>query len=82
MDIRYNNAKDLMTTEEMAAFVNRALANPNNWMVHSTALLLRSRIEKEKFRTAGMLEVVVMMIMMMMMKTMKIETVNGEDDTL
>lgn len=42
-----------MTTEEMAAFVNRALANPNNWMVHSTALLLRSRIEKEKFRTAG-----------------------------
>ena len=39
--------------EEMAAFVNRALENPNNWMVHSTALLLRSRLEKEKFRTAG-----------------------------
>ena len=53
MDIKHNNAKDLMTVEEMSAFVNRALENPNNWMVHSTALLLRSRLEKEKFRTAG-----------------------------
>jgi hypothetical protein len=42
---------DGLTTEEMFPFVTRVLENANNWMVHTTALLLRSRLESNKSRT-------------------------------
>jgi hypothetical protein len=42
---------DGLTTEEMFPFVSRVLENANNWMVHTTALLLRSRLESSKSRT-------------------------------
>jgi hypothetical protein len=32
-------------------FIKRVLENPNNWMVHTMALLLRSRLESNKSRT-------------------------------
>ncbi|CAG8533607.1 1542_t:CDS:1 [Paraglomus occultum] len=40
-----------ITNEQMEPYVARVLENPNNWMVHTMGLLLRSRLEKEKSRT-------------------------------
>jgi hypothetical protein len=34
------------------AFVARVAQHPSNWMVHSTCLLYRSRLESKKYRTA------------------------------
>lgn len=35
----------------MFPYVRRVLENPNNWMIHTMALLLRSRLESNKSRT-------------------------------
>ncbi|EPQ58888.1 TPR-like protein [Gloeophyllum trabeum ATCC 11539] len=40
-----------LTNEEMSAFVNRVIAHPANWSVHTMALLLRSRLEATRTRT-------------------------------
>ncbi|KAI8870210.1 TPR-like protein [Ramicandelaber brevisporus] len=50
MYIRATNAADVITKDEMMAFVERVLKNPNNWSVYSFALLMRSRLEAEKSR--------------------------------
>eukprot|EP01102_Stenamoeba_stenopodia_P012119 TRINITY_DN3785_c0_g1_i1.p1 TRINITY_DN3785_c0_g1~~TRINITY_DN3785_c0_g1_i1.p1 ORF type:complete len:454 (+),score=124.72 TRINITY_DN3785_c0_g1_i1:219-1580(+) len=36
----------------MFPYVQRVQENPNNWMVHSTCLFIKSRLESEKYRTA------------------------------
>ncbi|KAJ3345386.1 hypothetical protein HDU83_004116 [Entophlyctis luteolus] len=51
MNVKNSNPEDGLTTEQMLPFVTRVLENPNNWMVHSMALLLRSRLESGKSRT-------------------------------
>jgi len=51
MHVKKTSPVDGLTTEEMASFVNRVLENPNNWMIHTQALLLRSRFESVKART-------------------------------
>ncbi|KAG9291160.1 hypothetical protein G9A89_013032 [Geosiphon pyriformis] len=51
LNIKNTNPAHGITTEQMIPYVSRVLENPNNWMVHTMALLLRSRLEKEKSRT-------------------------------
>jgi len=51
LNVKNNNPKCGLTYEEMLVYVERVLKNPNNWMVHSMALLLRSRLESMKQKT-------------------------------
>ncbi|KAI9187674.1 hypothetical protein H9P43_002065 [Blastocladiella emersonii ATCC 22665] len=49
--IKATNPADEITAEQMKPFVLRLLENPNNWTVHTVALLNRCRLEKAKSRT-------------------------------
>lgn len=40
-----------LTNQQMMPFLARVLAHPRNWSVHTTALLLRSRLEANRSRT-------------------------------
>lgn len=40
-----------LTTQQMMPFVQRVVSHPVNWSVHTTALLLRSRLESNRSRT-------------------------------
>ncbi|KAJ3230068.1 hypothetical protein HDU81_004795 [Chytriomyces hyalinus] len=51
LNVKNTNPADGLTTEQMKPFVSRVLENPNNWMVHTMGLLLRSRLEAHKSRT-------------------------------
>jgi hypothetical protein len=50
MNVKNVNPADGLTNEEMMPYVCRVLEHPNNWMVHTMALLLRSRLEVSKSR--------------------------------
>lgn len=52
LDVANSNPADGLTSEEMFPYLHRVLELPNNWMIHSTALLERSWLEYEKRRTA------------------------------
>lgn len=49
--IRKSTPKDSLNKEELTAYILRIQENPNNWMVHSTCLLLKSRLESDSSRT-------------------------------
>ncbi|KAI9208102.1 uncharacterized protein BJ171DRAFT_557816 [Polychytrium aggregatum] len=51
LNIKNINPDHGLTKQEMAPYVMRVLDNPNNWMVHTMALLLRTRLESDKSRT-------------------------------
>jgi len=51
LNVKNTNPMHGITNEQMAPYVRRVLANPNNWMVHTMGLLLRSRLESTKTRT-------------------------------
>ncbi|KAI9286741.1 hypothetical protein BC943DRAFT_321307 [Umbelopsis sp. AD052] len=51
LNVKNTNPDHGMTAEQMVPFVSRVLDNPNNWMVYTMALLLRSRLESNKSRT-------------------------------
>lgn len=51
LDVKNTNPNDGLTAEEMLPYVLRVLENPNNWMITTMALLLRSRLEAHKSRT-------------------------------
>ncbi len=51
VDVKNSYAFEPLTAEEMLAYVNRVLQHPKNWMVYSTALLIKSQLEFEKFKT-------------------------------
>lgn len=40
-----------LTTEQMSPYVERVISHPQNWSVHTMALLLRSRLESTRTRT-------------------------------
>ncbi|KAL1409050.1 hypothetical protein Q8F55_005874 [Vanrija albida] len=40
-----------LTAEQMMPFISRVVSHPRNWSVHTTALLLRSRLEATRSRT-------------------------------
>eukprot|EP00124_Ichthyophonus_hoferi_P003577 Ihof_evm1s317 gene=Ihof_evmTU1s317 len=54
LNIKNTNPKHGLTTEEMLPYVKRVLkeTNTHNWLIYSMGLLLRSRLEVERFRTA------------------------------
>ncbi|KAL0584363.1 hypothetical protein ABG067_005864 [Albugo candida] len=45
LDVKNNNPNDILTREEMMAYIACVLEQPNNWMVHATALLERAWLE-------------------------------------
>jgi hypothetical protein len=49
--IKNTNPNDGLTVEQMLPFVSRVLENPNNWMINTMALLLKSRLESNRSRT-------------------------------
>ncbi|RKP13703.1 hypothetical protein BJ684DRAFT_4428, partial [Piptocephalis cylindrospora] len=51
LNVRNTNPAHGLTTEQMMPYVSRVLGHPNNWSIHTTALLLRSRLEANKSRT-------------------------------
>lgn len=46
-----NLSVDVLSTSQVSAFVSRVLIDPQNWSVHSMALLLRCRAEAGRSRT-------------------------------
>ncbi|PVV02678.1 hypothetical protein BB560_002860 [Smittium megazygosporum] len=50
-EIKNENPTHGLSKEQMLPFVSRVLENPNNWTIHTSALLQRSRLEKESTRT-------------------------------
>jgi tetratricopeptide (TPR) repeat protein len=50
-NVKNTNPDHGITAEQMKPYVSRVLDNPNNWMVYTMALLLRSRLESNKSRT-------------------------------
>lgn len=51
IDVQNNNPRHGLTSAEIMPYVERVLQNAQNWMVHSFALLQRSRLEKDRSRT-------------------------------
>jgi len=51
MDVKNSYAMEALTAEEMMAYVERVVQSPNNWMLYSTALLIKSQLEYEKTKT-------------------------------
>jgi len=51
LNVKNTNPSHGITNEQMSPYVSRVLANPNNWMVHTMGLLLRSRLESSRTRT-------------------------------
>ncbi|KAG0173821.1 hypothetical protein DFQ28_004552 [Apophysomyces sp. BC1034] len=51
LNIKNTNPDHGLTTEQMKPYVARVLENANNWMVHTMALLLKTRLESDKSRT-------------------------------
>ncbi|KAI8832710.1 hypothetical protein BC829DRAFT_448906 [Chytridium lagenaria] len=49
--LKNENPEDGITTEQMVPYVTRVIEHPNNWTIHTMALLLRSRLESKKGRT-------------------------------
>lgn len=40
-----------LTSSQMMPFISRVVSHPRNWSIHTTALLLRSRLEADRSRT-------------------------------
>jgi len=51
LNIHNTQASHGLTSEQMSAFVERVMAHPQNWSVHTMSLLLRSRLEAKRTRT-------------------------------
>jgi tetratricopeptide (TPR) repeat protein len=51
LNVKNSNPAHGLTTEQMMPFVRRVLAHPRKTLIHSMALLLRSRLESESSRT-------------------------------
>lgn len=51
LNIRNTQPLHGLTTEQMTPYVDRVISHPQNWSVHSMALLLRSRLESTRSRT-------------------------------
>lgn len=51
LNIRNTSPAHGLTTEQMSPYVARVISHPQNWSVHTIALLLRSRLEAHRTRT-------------------------------
>lgn len=52
LNVKNENPRHGLTWEEMKAYIDRVLKNPNNWLVYSTGLLIRARLEALREKTA------------------------------
>jgi hypothetical protein len=48
-----NSENSELTDEELAAYIDRVKLHPGNWLVFSTCLLLQTRVESRRSKTAG-----------------------------
>ncbi|KAH9170374.1 TPR-like protein [Lactarius sanguifluus] len=51
LNVRNTSPVHGLTTEQMSPYVARVISHPENWSVHTMALLLRSRLEAHRTRT-------------------------------
>jgi tetratricopeptide (TPR) repeat protein len=51
LNVRNTSPVHGLTTEQMAPYVDRVISHPQNWSIHSMALLLRTRLESTRTRT-------------------------------
>ena len=51
LNVRNTSPAHGLTTEQMTPYVARVISHPENWSVHTMALLLRSRLEGHRTRT-------------------------------
>mmetsp|Transcript_8178 Transcript_8178/g.15121 ORF Transcript_8178/g.15121 Transcript_8178/m.15121 type:complete len:993 (+) Transcript_8178:199-3177(+) len=51
IDVKNSYAMEGLTAEEMLAYTERIVQNPDNWMVYSTGLLIKSQLEFERYKT-------------------------------
>lgn len=51
LDIHNTQASHGLTSEQMSAFLERVILQPQNWSVHTMSLLLRARLEATRTRT-------------------------------
>jgi tetratricopeptide repeat protein 27 len=51
LNVRNTSPAHGLTTEQMSPYVARVISHPENWSVHTMALLLRSRLEAHRTRT-------------------------------
>ncbi|KAF8524551.1 tetratricopeptide repeat domain 27 [Hysterangium stoloniferum] len=52
LNVKNTSPSHGLTSEQMSPYVSRVIAHPRNWSVHTMALLLRSRLEAARTRTA------------------------------
>ena len=45
--------KGELTDEELSSYIERVMLHPGNWLVFSTCLLLQTRVESRRSKTAG-----------------------------
>jgi hypothetical protein len=48
VDVKNSYAMELLTAEQMMAFVSRVMEHQQNWSVFSAALLIKSKLEFER----------------------------------
>lgn len=48
-----DSEKGELTDEELATYIERIKLHPGNWLVFSTCLLLQTRVESRRSKTAG-----------------------------
>jgi tetratricopeptide (TPR) repeat protein len=51
LNVRNTSPAHGLTSEQMSPYVARVISHPENWSVHTMALLLRSRLESHRTRT-------------------------------
>lgn len=51
LNVRNTSPSHGLTSEQMSPYVARVISHPENWSVHTMALLLRSRLESTRTRT-------------------------------
>ncbi|KZT37536.1 hypothetical protein SISSUDRAFT_1034074 [Sistotremastrum suecicum HHB10207 ss-3] len=51
LNVRNSSPSHGLTSEQMSPYISRILSHPQNWSIHTTALLLRSRLESTRTRT-------------------------------
>ena len=51
LDVKNTNPHHGLTSEEMTPYVTRALANKGGWCLHSSGLLIKSRLEHQRYKT-------------------------------
>jgi tetratricopeptide (TPR) repeat protein len=52
LNVKNTSPSHGLTNEQMTPYITRVISHPRNWSIHTMALLLRSRLEASRTRTA------------------------------